>query len=379
MKLLKRILVATDFSETSKNVVDNAIAMAKVFKSEIVLIYVLPEDAGSDKANELLEEFAMRELQSVTARINDEGIETLEPILEKGDFSEKIIKASTRLNVNIIFAGAGEIEEDHIAKLGSNAEKIIMKSSKPVFIVKNDKPLSINRILCPVDFSIESKKSLKNAITLAHKFDASLVILNVFEVSHLFPIKNSIKLNNHLEYMRKSSERSLENFLKNAALSGLDVTKKVAAGKPSKEILDAIKEHDIDFLMMGTTGKSGISKILMGSVTDKVIREVPCSFITMKREDAIIVEIEKGLDDIEHHFANAQELFEDGFYDEAISEYKRCLEISIMHLPSVRGLAEVYKKIGDTENESKYKSMIIQVLDRMNYEKIEADARKFRS
>jgi hypothetical protein len=57
---------------------------------------------------------------------------------------------------------------------------------------------------------------------------------------------------------------------------------------------------------MGTTGRSGISKILMGSVTEKVIREVPCSFITVKNEDIVALELESKIQDIENYYSLAQ-------------------------------------------------------------------------
>lgn len=378
MKLINRILVATDFSETSENVVDNAVEMAKVFGSEIGLVYVLPKDIGSEKANALLENFAKKQLDQLSKNIEAKGVKTLDPILENGDFSEKIIEVSEKINANFIFAGAGEKVKNGVAQLGSNAEKIIKKSFKPAFIVKNGVPLKISKILCPVDFSPESKRALKNAITLAHKFKAELVLLAVYEVSQLFPIRNKLKMDEHLEYLRTSCENDMEKFLKDVTLSGLEVTREIKEGDPASEILHAIKRHKADLLMMGTTGKSGISRILIGSVTEKVIREIPCSFITLKKEDAITLQLEASLRDIGHHYELAQKLFEDGFFEESIAEYNNCLNMNFMHIPSLQGMVEVYKKLENTNMENKYKSMIAQVFETMHLEKIETDIRKHR-
>lgn len=379
MKLLKRILVATDFSKSSDNVVENAIDVAKIFESEIVLIYVLPEDIGSKKASDLLYDFAKKQLDILNTRIQDLGISTLSPILEIGDFSEKIVESSEKLNVNIIFAGAGEKVEDNLIKLGSNAQKIIKKSSKPVFIVNEKTSLNIRKILCPIDFSLESKRALSNAIALAHKFNACLIVISVYEVSQLFHISNTIQMDEHLNTMRKNCENKMDSFLNEFTLVDIELTKEVKPGKPATEILNAIKEHDVDLLIMGTTGKSGINRILIGSVTESVIREIPCSFITLKKEDAIILELEENLRDIEHRYNIAKQLDTDGFFDESIAEYKKCIEISFMHLPSIQGLSEVYKKLGDTENENKYKSMLERILEKMNYKKIESEIRKYRA
>lgn len=124
MKLIKRILVATDFSKTSDNIVENAIDMAKIFDSEIALIYVLPKGTGNKKANDLLKKFATKELETLNKSIKDKGIMTLSPFLEYGEFSDKVIEVSEKIKANIIFAGAGEKSKDNVFQLGSNAKKL---------------------------------------------------------------------------------------------------------------------------------------------------------------------------------------------------------------------------------------------------------------
>ncbi len=126
---------------------------------------------------------------------------------------------------------------------------------------------------------------------------------------------------------------------------------------------------------MGTTGKSGINKILMGSVTEKVIREVLCSFITLKNEDAIVLELEAKIQDIENHYATAQELFDKGFFEESINQFNICLGINYAHISSLKGLASVYEKLGDINSAKKYREMIKNVLDQILNMKIEQEVR----
>ena len=123
MKLLKRILVATDFSNTCDNVVDNAIDMAKKFDSEIGLVYVLPDDIKSNKTKELLETFALNQLNTLNDKINKNGIQTSTPVMESGDFSQKIVTVAEKTRANIILIGAGEKMHNDSFKLGSNAEE----------------------------------------------------------------------------------------------------------------------------------------------------------------------------------------------------------------------------------------------------------------
>jgi nucleotide-binding universal stress UspA family protein len=377
MKLIKKILLATDFSKASEYVVADALEMAKIFQSEITLVYVMPKKIENKKAKELLKEFALKQLEIYNSKIRHEGVVASEPLLLKGDFSDKIVSAAKSIRANIIMIGGGEILENNLLQLGSNAEKIIKKSSKPVLVVKGKKPFRIKNILCPVDFSKESKRALKNAITMAHRFKAKLEILTVFEVSQLNFIKDKINLGQEIENIRIAYKNEFDSFLEGFNLTGLEVNKEIKQGNPSIEILKAVEAHQSDLLIIGTTGKSGINKILMGSVTEKVIRKVPCSYIALKKKNVIKLELESKIQDIEDRYSLSQQLFEDGFYKESIKEFEACLEISFMHLSSLKGLAKVYQQIGDEAKANKYRGLTTQVLDKMFNDKIESEARKY--
>ncbi len=379
MQLLKNILLATSFSKSSKYVLKDALYIAKIFQSKITLIYVLPNNIENEKAEELLKQFALKQLNLINDKIKNEGIETSKPILEYGIFSDKITQTAEKINANMIIIGAGEQLKGDVFILGANAEKIIKKSDKPVFVVKNEKLFNIKKIFCPVDFSAESGRALKNAITIAHRFKAQLLIFTVYEVSHLYLIQHKIDLEEQIETIRAAHEEEFASFLDNFNLVGLDIIYEIEQGVPDIEILKAVDKHNSDLLIIGTTGKSGISKILMGSVTEKVIRKIPSSFITLKKEDIIVLELDSKIQTIEDHYNIAQQLFEDGFFEESIKKFKACLEISFMHLPSLKAIANAYKRIGDTTNEKKFKHMMTQVLDKMYNEKIEAEIRKYKS
>ena len=378
MVLLKNILLATDFSKSSEHVLEHAIEIAKIFKSEITLIYVLPNNIDNEKAKTLLKEFASKQLDLINDKIKNEDVSTSKPILEYGIFSDKITQAAEKINANMIIIGAGEKLKGNVLQLGSNAEKIIKKSNKPVFVVKNEKEFNIKKIFCPVDFSAESKRALKNAITMSHRFKAQIVIFTVYEVAHLYSIQNKVSIEEEIEIIHASHEKKFTAFLSDFNLVGLDLILEIKQGLPDVEILKAIIKYDSDLLIIGTTGKSGISKILMGSVTEKVIRKIPSSFITLKKEDVIVLEMESKLQSIENHFKIAKQLFEDGLYEESINEFKTCLEINFVHVPSLKGLAKAYKRTGDKINESKYRTMKAQVLAKMSNEKIESEIRKFK-
>ena len=377
MVILEKILLATDFRESSENVVKNAIGLAKIFQSQIILIYVLPDNIKNEKARSLLNEVVIKQLGEINDLIKSEGLKTAEPVLEFGSPFDKIIQTAENINANVILIGSGEKSKNDTFQLGITAEKIIRKSDKPVLVVKKDKPLNIKNILCPVDFSPESKRALKNAITIARRLKSELTI---FSVSELYdPGSMGIKVDWDEENDKALVEhiKNFNSFLKDFNLTDLNWNKEIKGGDPAIEILDSISRYKSDFLIMGTAGKSRVRRLIMGSVTEKVISEVPCSFMTMKSEDIIELQLETEIRDIENHYNTARQLMKDGFLKESIKEYKICLKINGMHIPSLNGLAKVYKKSGDKENSRKYKKMAKYVLNRIWDSKIETEIRKF--
>ncbi|MCF6184137.1 MAG: universal stress protein [Bacteroidales bacterium] len=376
MKLLNKILLAVDFRNSSDNIVDNAIRIGRVFSSEIILIHVLDDDIQDKKIKLLLNEAVIKRLKIIKNKIESEGIKTGEPILEFGSFYEKISKTADNINANIIIIGSAEKLKGDVFKLGITAEKIIRKSDKPVWVIKEDIPLTVKNILCPVDFSRHSKRALKNAITIARRFNAKLIIFNVAKDVSVVPLKLNFNLDKENERVMSTHVKMLDSFLKDFTLTDLNRRKEIRRGDPATEILKAISKYKIDLLIMGSTGKSGLSKMIMGSVTEKVIREVRCSFITLKSENIIDLQLENEIQDIESHFNIAGQLVNDGFFKEAINEYKICLNINHMHIPSLIAISKIYKKSDNPEKAEKYKNMADDVLKITLNRKIEAEIRK---
>ena len=378
MKILKKILVATDFSKSSENTVKNAIEVAKLFESNIVLIHVLPDDIKNDKVKTMIRNAAETQLHAIIKDIEEAGVETEKPLLKYGKHYDKIIQVANKMNVNLIMIGAGEKMKKDTFKLGTTAEKLVRRSDKPVLVVKKGSDLkNVKSILCPVDFSEESKLALNNAINVARRFNAQLNILGVLELHSRGYKGLKLKWNEIDEIGREDFKEEMDAFLENFNLIDVNWKSIIKTGDPAKKILRTIKNKNTDLLIMGSSGKSSFHRMIMGSVTEKVIREVPCTFFTLKTENVITLNIDARIRDIEEHLKDAKQLVKDGFYDEAIAEYNICLKLNDMHIPSLNGLSKVYEKLGDTKLAEEYKKIANEVIVRIWDDRIEREARKF--
>ena len=271
---------------------------------------------------------------------------------------------------------SGNKPENEEFKLGTTAEKLIQLSDVPVWVAKSDQHTEIKKILCPVDFSDPAKRALRNAILLSNNFDASLLILGVFEPFFTASPRLQIDQKQENEKLLKQFKQKMNEFLSGFDLKTVNHSVEIMEGIPHVKILDSIQKNGIDLLVMGTNGRSGFSRIIMGSVTEKVIRHLPCSFVTTKTQNIFQLKFDTEIKEIEIHFNNADKLQKSGWYKEAIDQCLICLQINDMHVPSMYKLAKLYKILGDDNQVAYYEKMADEVLRRLWDKKIEYEIRK---
>ncbi|MBS0205496.1 MAG: universal stress protein [Planctomycetes bacterium] len=138
--------------------------------------------------------------------------------------------------------------------------------------------VSVRRILFPTDFSEPARHAQKYATTLAEKFGAELHVIHVVpEV--IMPATDTISVWTLPEGSMKAQVDSAEQQL--IAVAGADAIRCVTVGFPVEEIMKYAKEHDIDLLVVGTHGHTGLSHLLLGSVAEKLVRLASCPVLTV--------------------------------------------------------------------------------------------------
>lgn len=139
----------------------------------------------------------------------------------------------------------------------------------------------IKRILVPVDFHPASLEALHSAACLSEGLNAELTILSVIE----WPGR-SADHDDPLEIKEDEQTRVRERLSEAAGREGLDVKRNrvaVRIGRPEEEILRAAREHGADLIVMGTHGRQGLSRVLMGSVAESILRRAPCPVLVQRR------------------------------------------------------------------------------------------------
>lgn len=137
--------------------------------------------------------------------------------------------------------------------------------------------MRFHKILCAIDFSAGSDAAMQTALRIANDHDAELVLAHVL---YLPPVAANIN-RSLVEQVASEAERMLEQTRKR--LAGKRVSARMLEGIPWSAIVDtAERDLAFDLIVVGTTGKTGLSRFLLGSVSEKILRHAPCSVLVVR-------------------------------------------------------------------------------------------------
>jgi len=138
-------------------------------------------------------------------------------------------------------------------------------------------------ILVPVDGSEGSERAVDRAIDLADHYDAGILVLSVVEVDSLAGTGDAAAIyDEFVGSVEKSARRLVDEAVERVGDAEIeDVDGDVVVGVPSSRIREAIDEHDADCVVVGTHGRSGLNRVLIGSVAEKVVRTSPVPVLTV--------------------------------------------------------------------------------------------------
>ena len=138
--------------------------------------------------------------------------------------------------------------------------------------------MNVKNILCPVDFSAGSEAAVAHATSLAKEHDAELHLVYSYEEPLAYAdgayagvtVAGEMDRDKRrlLDVVPKGYKRYRHEFL---------------MGSPAPTLLDYVNKNDIDMIVMGTHGRTGLGRLLMGSVAEAVVRKAPCPVLTVKK------------------------------------------------------------------------------------------------
>lgn len=144
----------------------------------------------------------------------------------------------------------------------------------------------IRRILITTDFSDYSKYAFRHAVTIAEKFDAEITVIHVIQptitpADYAWVAPPPTLQADHEKYCRES----LDKLVKELIPEGIKTDTLLTHGAPFREIINEGRKRNIDLIVMATHGLGGLSHVLFGSTTEKVVRNSPCPVLTVRHPE----------------------------------------------------------------------------------------------
>lgn len=301
--MYERILIPTDGSEGAENAARHGIAIARAYGAHVDVLHVVDTRAYSSSLADI--DALVREQEAHFKEAGEQAVETIRSLAVDVDVS-----ADTRVETGIPHETILDYADDHDIDLiamgthgrtgldrlmvGSIAERVVRTASVPVLTARRGAGAReieagpYEEILIPTDGSPAATAAVSHGIDLARRFDATVHALYVVDVSALAgPYDAGPVLTDLLSALEKEGEEATGDIADRAADAGVDVVTSVIEATPYRGIRDYVEEYDIDLVTMGTHGRSGFDRYVLGSVTEKTLRTVEAPVLTVRtHEDA---------------------------------------------------------------------------------------------
>jgi len=271
---MERLLLSSDGSEFSEGAIREAINLAKTCSSKLYVISVaqVPDirefaDTYPVAAAEKLEKVIREHLESVQERARKEGI-SCEIILGRGPVPSKlIIEEAEKNNVELIIMGRHGRTGLTRIMMGSVTAKVIGDAPCKVMIVPRFARISLEKIMVPTDGSLYSEIATREAISIAKRIGSSLIALSVYKRDE------NLKL----------AEASVGMVKDVAEREGIKIETLTLKGEPHEVIVDTVEKKKAGFLVVGSHGRTGLQRLLMGSVTERLVGHAGCPVLIVRK------------------------------------------------------------------------------------------------
>jgi nucleotide-binding universal stress UspA family protein len=291
MSTIPIILHPTDFSEPAGRALNLAGSLAHREGARLLVLHVT--NPLTDAANVLLHEPSLHRQRQQLEQLQLEvpGV-PFESRLTFGGAAAEILKAAQETGCNLIVMGTRGRKGLGRLLMGSVAEQVVRNAPCPVVTVNSPsrEPAAqaevstgtaapIRTVLHPTDFSGPCAEAFRLACELAGDQSARLTVVHIVvappvgQVNQPAPPPLPVDPRGKLEELLRLAQ---------ASAPGLQADYRVEKGDAAPRIVAAAQETRCDLIVMGTHGRTGLGRALMGSVAEQVLRTAPCPVVTVK-------------------------------------------------------------------------------------------------
>jgi nucleotide-binding universal stress UspA family protein len=286
---LEKLLLSTDGSEFSEGAVREAINLSKTCSSRLLAVSVVetnPEfEIMAPQLVEKAEKEARQRLEAVKERASKEGVDC-EIIVHQGEEPYKyIVEEAEKNKAEMIIMGRRGRKGLKRLMMGSETARVIGHAPCKVLVVPRAARVEFRNIIVAIDGSKYSDAAISEAISIAKSCDSNLIVISVVpsEAESPFAIVHSEMQRGAISDKEfQEAEKNVKNVKKLAEENGVRVKGFILAGRPYEAIIETAKENKADLIVVGSHGRTGLVKLFMGSVTERVIGLADCAVLVVK-------------------------------------------------------------------------------------------------
>ena len=297
---IETVLIGTSLSEVSDDVVRAGVDLARAAGAKVYLVHAfLPQVAYGGgtpfTAEVMIDEVVRVERMALRRRMDDQvkrlGLKPEEiagTVLEDGTPHRVLVETCRKVGADLLVLGAAE--SPRLAKVfGSTAERVVRKATRPVLVVRGRAAMPPKRVLLPVDLSPLSADAFRHGLAVLGQLDPGhkATLEAFFVMTELDRQAYAPEL--APEMGEGNAARSLETFVtRNTYSTGWTVEGKVGIGFVDEEILARMEAWAPDLIIVGTHGRGGFERFLLGSVAASVVRHAGTSVLVVPPEAALL-------------------------------------------------------------------------------------------
>lgn len=279
-----QILAATDFSTRSNRALRQAGLLSRSDRARLYIAHVVDDDQPEAwiqmekrEAERLLAEHmvSMAELQGVNCT----------PMVVTGDPFDGILRAAAEVSADLIVMGSHRKQLLRDIFIGTTIERVIRNGPFPVLMVNNEAQRQYQNVVAPVDMSDASANALRIALSAGLIAESGATLLHAFVPDAKGKMyiggADQASIDSYLASERRRAVDELTAFLGAHDLEEKRWSMRVDEGRPIEVISRAVSEMQPDLLVMGTRGRSGLVKALIGSVTEESLRSLSVDILAV--------------------------------------------------------------------------------------------------
>jgi nucleotide-binding universal stress UspA family protein len=300
-----KILLATDGSDEAASAARAAAELSEQTGSDVHVCYVLPTEAEvvgrhfySEEIRESVIEQAERDarsfLEEQAQRVSSEGGKVAETHLRVGRPDKEILRLAGVLEAGTIVIGSRGLGAVGRALMGSVSDSVVRHAHCPVMVVRGEPVVFPTKVLLATDGSREAELAARTAADVAQKTDSELHMVHVFGIAPVGPPVypeatdlQSVEYEAEAEERQRISEQRAREVLeaeveKARSAGGMVAQAHLIEGRVAPEIVALAEEIGAGLIVMGSRGRGGIRRALLGNVSESVVRHAHCPVFVVR-------------------------------------------------------------------------------------------------